>query len=68
MVKRGSGRGGWDEWGRAESREARSENGKGQRAAGFRNRNSALLLERSGERGGTERVCEETGTVANETV
>lgn len=50
MVVRGKergregGGGGWDEWGRGELRGARSENGKGKRAAGFRNRNSAQLL------------------------
>lgn len=48
MVGRG---GGWDEWGRGESREALSENGNGKRAAGFRNRNSALLLQRQRVRG-----------------
>lgn len=37
---------GRDEWARGESRDAWSENGKATRAAGFRNRNSALLLQR----------------------
>lgn len=35
---------GLDEPGRGESREAWNGNGKGERAAGFRNRNSALLF------------------------
>lgn len=49
---------GWDEWGRGEPRDAWSENGKAKRAAGFRNRNSARLLQRQRAKEGKRRQAE----------